>query len=169
MKKIAFIRNPFTHAYSLYAHILRSPSNPHHGAMKSASFADMLRQRYLPYKGLQRAYVSAADPIDFVGRFECFEEDARNLERFLGLPRPLVLERANVNPAGGPDLCEAFAGVLDEFVEKLAWQFSFFGYSTDIARAHEPPAFAPAPEISAAARWGDKEDAPARRDNPCVP
>ena len=93
--------------------------------------------------------------FDFVGCFENLPDDALSLGEFLDLPRALVVPHVNANPQGDIDLHSLFDGVLDEFVDAMAAEFKFFGYSTDIDRAFEPPSQPPSPHIIDAAQWGD--------------
>ena len=157
LKKIIFVRNPFTHAYSMYAHVRRSPANSHHEELGAGSFADMLRNHYMPGMGFQRHYFSWQDDMDFIGRFETLTEDAAALGRMLALPKPLDVPHMNANEESIAALRDVYDGVLDDFVETMEPHFRFFGYSTNIDRAFEPPAKAPSPQLRRAAQWaGDK-------------
>ncbi len=159
LTKIAFVRNPFTHAFSVYAHATRNHSHPFHKAWKTIGFAGMLKQHYLDGYSAQSLYVqtgpSRACKLDFIGRFEKLPEDAAALGTRLKLPRPFRLSRENANPAPPTDLRAHFGAMLEPFIKAKRKEFELLGYSTDIDRAHEPPASAPAKQLSRAAQWGD--------------
>ena len=145
LTKIMFVRNPFTHAYSLYAHMRRTKTHPFYDAMQRYSFAEMLQHYYLKGASAQLPYAepSSAGEIGFVGRFECLQEDAKLLSEELGLPQPLLVKRTNTNPEQVSKLREKFGTMLEPFIEAKKPEFKLFGYSTNIERAAEPPAFAP--------------------------
>ncbi len=164
LRKVIFIRNPFTHAYSMYAHMKRSPAKRLHEELGAASFATMLREHYLPGLGFQRHYFHPEFNMDFIGRFELLESDAAELSKLLALPRPLSLPLVNVNRDEKTGLREIYGNILDEFVDVMEPHFRFFGYSTDIDRAFEPPAKRPAQQIRSAAQWGDATDRSDLRD-----
>lgn len=157
LRPIVFARNPFTHAFSMYLHMRRTKTHPLHAEMQTIDFPGMLRGYYLKGWGAQRPYLAGRDGVvrvSFVGRFEALDEDTAALGTFLGLPCPLRLSHLNAAPASSSGLRASFADMLDPFIEAMAEEFAFYGYSTDIARAHEPPS-RPAEQISHAVSWRD--------------
>jgi len=157
LRIVTFARNPYTQAYSMYQHMRRTETHPLHAEMQSKSFQEMLRDYYLKGWGVQRRYLRKKGTdflkVDFIGRFEALEEDAAVLAEFLRLPRPLRLSHLNAAPRTQDDIAEAFGDMSLPFAEAMAEEFDLFGYSTDIARAHEPPSRAPADPISDDAKW----------------
>lgn len=164
LRKVIFVRNPFTHAYSMYAHMRRNPAKRLHEELGAAGFATMLREHYLPGLGFQRHYFHPDFNMDFIGRFELLESDAMELGKRLSLPRDLSIPLVNVNSDEKNDLREIYGDVLDEFIDIMEPHFRFFGYSTDIDRAFEPPSAKPVQQIKSAALWGDATDRPHLRD-----
>jgi len=156
LRPVVFVRNPFTHAFSMYRHIRRTRTHPLHLEMQTVDFPGMLRGYYLRGWGAQRPYLVGREGrvrVSFVGRFEALDEDTAALGVFLGLPRPLRLSHLNAAPGRPAGLRASFAEMLDPFIEAMADEFAFYGYSTDIARAHEPPSSRPSAQIGDAVSW----------------
>jgi len=147
LRVVTFVRNPYTHAYSLYQHMRRNPTHRLHMQMQQSSFPEMIRNFYLKRGAGQRRHFRerGSDDLraDFVGRFELIEEDALALGAFLALPRPLRISHLNAAPEGLDDLETAFGDAREEFAAALTEEFEVLGYSTDIARAYEPPRRSP--------------------------
>ena len=142
--KAAFVRNPFTRTYSLYAHIKRTTQHQHHGAIRDLEFEDAVLLMSEKYWTMQAFYLSRDDSnkpaVEFVGYFERLDQDSEALAAALRLPKPLKLARMNVDPGPSPNLRQLYGGALDKFVEIHRQEFELLGYSTDIDHAHEPPA-----------------------------
>lgn len=143
IKISAFVRNPFTHKYSLYQHIRRNPSHRHHDRFSGLLFADAMK--LMADEGWERQSDYLRLPgerslrVDFLGRFECFEADMRDLMASVGALAPARLKRLNADPGPTPDYTELYDGFCDEFVAYNRADFENFGYSAHPADALDPP------------------------------
>lgn len=141
--KIAIVRNPFTRTYSLYSHLCRAEVHPWHPLVKGKTFPDVLPMMIEKGWLLQAPFFcldSQSDVrMDYVGAMETLAEDAAYIADRLKLGRTLKLPRVNTDPQTAPDLAPLFEASMDAFLDALRGEFELFGYSTDIAHAHEPP------------------------------
>ena len=143
LKSFAFIRNPFTRAYSQVSHIMRLPFHPDHEKIKGLSFekalpilleeSAMKQSKYFTLESRQDV------AVDFLGSLESFNEDSEALQAWLGLPKPLALRKVNVSPDRAPDLRKAYGSALEQFIEIQAKEFELLGYSKNIDDAFAPP------------------------------
>ena len=144
LRTVAFVRNPYTRAYSMYSHIKRTSQHPQHENIRNLKFETALPMMMEHGWTKQTHYLIGADAnelaINYVGCFERLDQDSKALSEFLGLPKPLQLKRMNADPGPSPDLQQLFGGALDEFIAFHQREFEMLGYSTDIDHAHEPPA-----------------------------
>ncbi len=143
MTKAAFVRNPYSRAFSLYSHAKRSSENAMHDIAASLSFRDYalyLAEKKVEHQLLKLNYSkSTTVAMNFLGRFETFADDALRLGETLGLPHPLRPTVVNVNPDPQSDLRALFGDAREPFAEAFRLDFIRLGYSTDIDRAHEAP------------------------------
>ena len=143
LTKAAFIRNPFTRAVSLYAHIKRNDQHSRHQQFRNLSFEQALPSLCETGATKQTNYLfrlgAREIAVDFIGSFERFEKDSAALAENLQLPTPLRLKRVNTDPGPVPDLRDIFGTRLDNFIAAHEEEFDLLGYSRDIDHAGEPP------------------------------
>lgn len=139
----AFVRNPYSRAYSIYSHIRRNRSHEYHEMMRGMPFGDAVKFMIDNRWALQTRYVQYKDDpgvsADFIGHFERFEEDAAAFASQVSLPGSIRPPRVKVNPGARPNYADLFDGFLDEFVEYHKADFDNFGYSLDPADAERRP------------------------------
>ncbi len=144
LTKAAFIRNPFTRAVSLYAHIKRNALHAQYQQLRNLSFEQALPLMCESGATKQTNYLFRPDAreiaVDFIGSFEQLAQDSAALAERLQLPKPLRIKRVNVDPGPAPDLREMFGMQLSSFIAAHEEEFDLLGYSRDIDRASEPPA-----------------------------
>lgn len=144
LTKAAFVRNPFTRAVSLYAHIKRNTQHAQHQQLRDLSFEQALPLMSDTGATKQTNYLfrlgAREIAVDFIGSFERFEKDNAALGERLQLPRPLRLKHVNADPDPAPDLKEIFGMQLSHFIATHEEEFDLLGYSADIDHASEPPA-----------------------------
>ena len=143
LKSFAFIRNPFTRAYSQVAHIMRLPFHPDHEKIKDLPFEKAL-PILLEESAMKQSKYFTLDSqhniaVDFLGSLESFNEDCEMLQAWLDLPKPLALRMVNVSPDRAPDLRKAYGRALEQFIEIQAKEFELLGYSKNIDDAFAPP------------------------------
>lgn len=143
LTKAAFVRNPFTRTVSLFHHIKRSATHPHHERIRDLTFEQALPLMCELQWTIQTKYLLGLGAkeiaVDFIGSFERFEEDGAALAKRLQLPAPLHLKRINANPGPAPNVREAFGTQLQYFIDENEEEFELLGYSPDIERSAEPP------------------------------
>jgi hypothetical protein len=98
--KFAFVRNPWDWQVSLYHFMRETPSHFQHTLIRSmATFEEYLEWRISADKHLQREFVIDDDGsllVDFVGKFERFNEDFQTICQRIGIRASLPhLNRSN--------------------------------------------------------------------------
>lgn len=143
MHRTAFVRNPFTRAYSLYDHIRRDKTHPHHETFLAYEFSDavqfMCEKKWPPQVRFLRFRREAKTAATMVGRFEALQEDFPRLFERLSLPAPRKLPRVNLGNAQELDYATLFGSARGDFLECFAEDFESLGYSTDPADALKAP------------------------------
>lgn len=144
LRKIAFVRNPYTYAYALFK---RERGVPGLSVGAGGAFEEFAAGLARNGAGLQTRYLRRADnaptEMDFIGRYEHLALDTAHLGVYLRLPRPLELNRRDASSEDAPDtqvLQAAFGDALPAFTEAFREDFERLGYSVDILRAHDAPA-----------------------------
>ena len=141
--KFAFVRNPYDKAVSQYEYMKRKrvTLRGRIGMEKDASFAEYLRiiQDYdHPHWAPQHRFLFAGDGevlVDFIGRFERFEEDAHRVFDALGLGACVGRWRTRRVPhskAGGarPPYRDYYDSETREAVDSMyARDLDLFGYT----------------------------------------
>ncbi len=144
MRKVCFVRNPFSRAYSLYRHICRRGDHPYHDRFTKSSFLNaldlMIDEKWASQSAFLRYVKDGRISADFVGRFERMNEDAAALFQFLDLPPRKRFPKVNVGAGPMPDYSDLYKNKADSFVQFYRDDFENFGYSVDPAKAGEPPA-----------------------------
>lgn len=137
---VAFARNPFSRAYSLYQHARSRPEHRRHRMFSAMSFkeaAEIMRREEWP---TQSDYLRRGDgdvQCDFIGRFEHFDDDAKALFDFLALPGVKV-NIVNVGERRAENAREEISAGGAAIVEQYGEDFDRFGYSTDPAADFAP-------------------------------
>jgi hypothetical protein len=86
--KFAFVRNPWDWQVSLYHYMRDLRRHPQHAIVQGMSFDDYIEWRVTSDKHLQKDFVTDASGsllVDFIGRFENVEEDARTVFDRIGI------------------------------------------------------------------------------------
>jgi hypothetical protein len=148
MRKVCFVRNPYSRAYSLYSHICRHKTHPRHEQIAPHSFQSaldvMMDEKWETQSGFLRYLKDEKISADFVGRFERMDEDVDALFDMLGLPPRKKLRKINIGGGPAPDYQALFESRHEKFLDVYKDDFENFGYSTDPAKATEPPLAPPA-------------------------
>ena len=143
LTKIIFVRNPFAHAVSLYNHVVRTNAHPDHERYRMLGMEDTLRSMIDDKRPTQSAYVTYKGDktisADFVGHMETAEKDAAKLFASLKLPITKALPRINTGGEPTTDFAKIFNRIGSDFTDYFRRDFENFNYSTDPAKAIEPP------------------------------
>ena len=86
--KFAFVRNPWDWQVSLYHYMRELRRHPQHEIVQAMSFDEYIEWRVTSDKHLQKEFVtdeSGTLLVDFVGRFENIEQDARKVFERIGI------------------------------------------------------------------------------------
>ncbi len=131
--KFTFVRNPWTRAVSWYRNVLSDPRHlEKHGVSPDCSFPDfMIKHGDLWALRPQLHWIQDRDgkiPLDFLGRFERFDEDFRKVCDHLKLEhRPLAKER--VRAGDSVSYRDYYDAATRELVaERYAEEIDRFGY-----------------------------------------
>lgn len=134
LKKVAFVRNPFDRAMSYYF-------SPHRWVeLRAGELISKTprfdRDSFIKAVGQLRPMVEylrveeEVVPMDFLGRFECFEADVARAMEFLGIVPEIQLP--HVNQSAVENRCDFYDGMTLGFVRKrFADDFQIFGYRPD--------------------------------------
>lgn len=137
------IRNPFVRALSVYEHIRRVETHPAHTIASQNSFHEALPE-LLAIGWFHQSFL-ITDPehekisVRKMIPYERLNEGLKDLSDNLKLPKPITLKSVNAHQHGPRDIAENFGEHVDHFVEFLAADFRLLGYSTDPAKAFDPP------------------------------
>ncbi len=133
--KIAFARNPWDRLVSFYYWRTRNlkPRPPFKEFAKAALVGDKRTQKRLKARSfyIKSYFVIDGRPcIDFLGRFEDLEQDAKHVFDQLGLPWANALPRAKGTFRSHRDYHDFYDDELIELTnEMFRWEIEFFGYA----------------------------------------
>lgn len=143
LTKIIFVRNPYTHAVSLFSHVTRTKAHPDYDRYCKLGLTDSLRSMVEDKRPTQSAYVTYKGDktisADFIGHMETANKDAARLFTELKLPAKQALPQVNIGGETSVNFAEVFDEVGPGFIEWFRRDFENFGYSTDPSKAKESP------------------------------
>lgn len=145
----AFVRDPYSRAYSLWRFLQKWREGPHHAQVAALSFEAFCADAAVQDGAIEIARPQAAwltgpagklmQGIDFVGRVERLEEDLSFILSTIAR-RPLSAEgamRANVSAEPGAWRAEMTDAAREAIERAYAVDFELFGYDRLAARAPE--------------------------------
>lgn len=138
------VRNPFVRAMSIFDHLKAKPSHDLADLVRGRSFREALpnlmqRGFFFQVRRITDREVTEIS-VDRVIPYEKLDSGLVELSAFLGLPETIKIRRINVSARNEKrDVEAAYSGFADEFIERFADDFRLLNYSTDPARAYEPP------------------------------
>ena len=125
--KFAFVRNSWDRELSLYKYILKTPKHYYHKqCLQFVNFSEYLRKRQVLLQQYDFLSNNGEIQVDFIGRFENFQQDFNTVCDKIGIPQQQLPHR---NKSKHKHYTEYYDDETREIVaQKYARDIEYFGY-----------------------------------------